>query len=350
MRGLSLRKINNILILIIATFLLLYVGESFLKPLAVAFFFATLMVPVSNFIEKSGIGRTLSAFISTLVVFLVISGLLLLVVSQAAQFASDLPEFAEQIEKKIPEAQKKIKEITGVSKDEQLDLFQERLEGLSDHVEGVVQNFLQNIFTTLSHFMLSLVYLFLILIHRSKFVAVALSYVPAYSKAKGKRAVTKSADVAYHYLWGRIKVMAILGVLYYIALLSFGIEYALLFTVLGAILTIIPYIGPLMGGLIPVIYTLFSGEEMSVVFWFAAVILIIQLIESYLLEPWIIGNQVNLTPLFIIIAIVLGGMVWGILGMILFVPFLAVLKIFFDEIEELKPMGYLFGNSTQTRR
>jgi len=344
MGKLSVRKINGILILTLALIAVFYIGEPFLKPVIMAFFFATLMKPVSNLFERWGIGRVIASLLCTVIVFLSVSGLIYLIVVQASQFAEDLPKIAEEVQEFIPEVQNKIANATGISVSQQSQFFEDQSEGISGGVQAYVQGMLQNLFTTLGHYFLTLVYLFLFLIHRTKFKKVILRYVPKRHRENGNEVIAKATTVSHHYLWGRIKVMTILGIMYLIAFLLFDIRYALLFTVLGALITIIPYIGPLLSGVLPVAFALVEGNDTQFMLLFATVILIIQLIESYILEPWIIGNEVSLTPLFIIIAIIVGGMLWGILGMILFVPLFAIVKIIFDHVEKLRPLGFLMSN------
>jgi predicted PurR-regulated permease PerM len=89
---------------------------------------------------------------------------------------------------------------------------------------------------------------------------------------------------------------------------------------------------------------------MQKVILFASIVLVIQLIESYVFEPLIMGKQVQLNPLIVIIAIIIGGMVWGLAGMILFVPLFAMFKIVSFHITGLKPVGYLVGNSGEEKK
>lgn len=344
MKKFGLKTLNNILILIIAVLTLLYFGEGFFKPLMMAFFFATLMKPVSNLFEKWGVGRVVASLFCAIIVFLGVSGIMILLISQMAQFVDDLPKMTEEVENAIPILQERVEDMIGISKERQDEILQDQSEGIFDYLQAYIQGFLQNIFTTLGHFFLTLVYLFLFLIHRTKFKKIILSYVPPGKKSDGAAVIDKSAAVSHLYLWGRLQVMTILAIMYYISFLAFGLEFALLFTLVGALLTIIPYIGPLLSGVLPVAFALVQGKDLSFILLFAAVILVIQLIESYILEPLILGKEVDLTPLFIIIAIIIGGMVWGILGMILFVPLFAILRILFEHINKLEPIGYLLRN------
>ncbi|HSJ68222.1 MAG TPA: AI-2E family transporter [Anditalea sp.] len=344
MANLGINKINGILILTLALITIFYIGEPFLKPITLAFFFATLMKPVSNLMERWGVGRVIASLLCTIIVFLCVSGLIFLIMKQASQFADDLPKMAEEFQDFIPEIQNKIANSTGITASQQSQFFEEQSDGMSSGLQVYVQGILQNLLTTLGHFFLTMVYLFLFLIHRTKFKKVILQYIPKNNQDNGNKVISEAATVSHHYLWGRIKVMTILGIMYLITFLAFDIRYAILFTVLGSIITIIPYIGPLLSGVLPVAFALVEGNDTQFMLLFATVILIIQLIESYILEPWIIGNEVSLTPLFIIIAIIIGGMLWGILGMILFVPLFAICKIIFDHIDKLRPLGFLMSN------
>jgi len=346
MAQLGIRKINHILLLIIALAVILYFGAGFLKPLVFAFFFATLMRPVSVLLEKWGMHRMLASLLCAIIVFLSVSGLVLLLFVQFNQFADDLPEIGDQVNDLIERVQVEVSELTGIPPEQLQERLQES-EGMAEGLQQFIQNFLQGLATTLGHFFLTLVYLFLFLTNRTKFKRFILMYVPEDQRDTGEKVISRSATVSHHYLWGRLQVVIILGIMYLITFLAFDMRFALLFTVVGALLTIIPYIGPMLSGIMPVAFFLVQGEDTGTVLLFALVILIIQLIESYILEPLIIGKEVSLMPFIIIIAIILGGMAWGILGMILFVPLFSILKIIFDQTRKLRPIGYLFGDSDE---
>jgi predicted PurR-regulated permease PerM len=344
----GIRKINNILLLIIVVLAILYLGAPFLKPLVLGFFFATLMRPVSKLFEGWGMHRMLASVICAIIVLIGVSGLVLLLVVQLTQFSDDLPEMGKQLSGLLETVQEEVASMTGISVDRQMQMLEES-EGMAEGIQTFIQNFLQGLMTTLGHFFLTLVYLFLFLNNRSKFQEFILMYVPESEQDKGKKIISRSATVSHHYLWGRLQVVTILAIMYFITFISFDLRFALLFTVVGALLTIIPYIGPLLSGVMPVAFFMVEGADTGTVLLFAGVVLVIQLIESYILEPLIIGKEVSLMPFIIIIAIVIGGMLWGILGMILFVPLFSIMKITFDQINELRPLGFLFGNSESGR-
>ena len=137
--------------------------------------------------------------------------------------------------------------------------------------------------------------------------------------------------------------MLALAVMYYVTFIIFGLPFALLFTLFGALITIIPYIGPLISGLLPVIFALIFFDSVSVKLTFIVILIIIHLVESYIFEPFFVGKEVKLNALAVVIAIILGGIIWGVAGMILFVPLTATIKIVSNHSEKLKPLGALLG-------
>jgi predicted PurR-regulated permease PerM len=72
---------------------------------------------------------------------------------------------------------------------------------------------------------------------------------------------------------------------------------------------------------------------------------LIQLLENNLITPYVVGSQVKINPLAALIAVFTGASIWGVSGMILFIPMVGVLKVVFDEFESLKPFGLFLGKS-----
>ncbi|CAN5262442.1 AI-2E family transporter [soil metagenome] len=340
----TLSKTNTILLFTFLVIIGLYYGSGFFIPLTFAIFFSMLIVPVSNFIEnKWGAGRITSSLISTLILFLVIGLVIYFLFRQLGVFLTDLIDSKDEIRDYISMGQKQLKDSTGFSIYQQEEALRERLGFIFEILQTVISNFLAGLTGMLMSFMLVLIYVLLLLINRDKFVDFLMMYVPEHKKEKANNILSKTQKVAYKYLWGRIQVMLILGVMYTILFFAYDLEHAPLLIIFGVIITIIPYIGPLVSGILPVLFMIIFGGSTSVVISFTILVLIIQLIESYVVEPLIIGSEVHQSPLFVIIAIILGGALWGLAGMILFVPIFGILKIIFDNNKELKPIGFLIG-------
>lgn len=340
----NLQKANAIFILGFGILATLYFGAGFLVPLTFAAFLAALMRPVNELQEKAGMPPLLASFFSTLLVFIVVGGLSFLLFYQLKLFADDFPAIKEKVSQFLTDMQETLSSLTGLSPEEQEKIISKRSDTLLDAVETQLTLALGNVVSASLKFLLVLIYLFLLLLNRQRFVNFLMLYFPDRKGEKARILMRKTSRVAHQYLWGRVKVMSILAVMYIITFFIFDVRYALLLTIFGALITIIPYIGPFISGLLPILFVIVFGKSFTEIVLFTGVVLVIQLIESYVLEPVIIGSEVQLTPLAVIIAIVIGGMVWGIAGMILFVPVFAIIKILSDYTQPLRPVGYLLGN------
>jgi len=151
--------------------------------------------------------------------------------------------------------------------------------------------------------------------------------------------------VTQNYIVGMISVIGILGLLNFIGLWLVGLEHALFFAAFAAILAVIPYIGIIIGSLPAVLFALLFTESLFTPLAVIGVFSMVQFLEGNFITPNIIGSQVSINPFMALLALIIGGEIWGISGMILFVPFLGILRCVLVEVEELRPYGYLLGNN-----
>ncbi|AHM59061.1 hypothetical protein D770_03970 [Flammeovirgaceae bacterium 311] len=340
----NLSRINQILFFGLAILAALYYGAEFLIPITFAAFLAALVSPVCNLLQGAGLGKIFSSLLCTLLIFVVVGALAYLMFYQLKIFADDLPLIKEQAKNFLHGLQEQLSSATGISRQEQKQFFDERSDTFLSMLEDQLTLFLSSLFFVILKFLLTLVYLFLFLLYRKRFQKVVMMYVDREDNTKAEKIMNESSRVVHHFLWGRVKVMALLAIMYLIAFWIFDLQYMILLTLFGAIITIIPYLGPLMSGILPVIMYMIFNDSFSDILLFTAVVFVIQLIESYLLEPLIIGSEVRISPLAVILAIIVGGRIWGLAGMILFVPLLAIIKIYADHTQTLKPIGILLGN------
>ncbi len=340
----KLRKVNTILIFCFALIVGLYFAAPILVPFVFAVFFASLILPISEFLErKFNAGRITSSFVSTFILLVGVGLILFFLIRQLGLFIDDLVTRKEELLAYVDVLREKIMSVTGITLQEQKDIFQARSSEFFDVFQTFLKNFLAGVTAIVVKFLVVLLYVLLLLINRDKFLKFLMMYTSEEKKKETKEIVSQLKNVANKYLWGRLQVMIILGIMYAITFYSYGLEHATLLLIFGVIVTIIPYLGPFISGLLPIIFMiLFGGGTLEIVS-FTVIVVIIQLIESYVLEPIIIGSEVQQSPLFVIIAILIGGALWGAAGLILFVPIFGMLKILFDHNKSLKPIGFLIG-------
>jgi predicted PurR-regulated permease PerM len=149
--------------------------------------------------------------------------------------------------------------------------------------------------------------------------------------------------VAPHYLFGKLILVTFLAIMYAVGLTLLGVKYGILLGVLAAVLSIIPYIGNFIGGVLPMAMVLVTQDETWPIFAIIGLFGFAQFIESYFLEPLIVGGKVSINPMASIIGVVLAGGIWGIPGMIIAIPYMGIVKILCDQIDRLEPVSILIG-------
>jgi predicted PurR-regulated permease PerM len=327
----------------------LHFADSILIPFFFGILLATLLRPVADKLER-WMNRGMSSTLAVLLFFVISSGVFILFLNQFGFFVDDLPQLQEKLVKHLREIQNFIESKLGIPYEEQVKYIEENSQKMSTSAQKLVESVVTELMSLLIGFLLVHIYIFLMLLNRGKYTLFIKKVLPEKNHEKTRDVVERVSKVANQYLWGRIKVMSILAIMYVILFLAFDIKYFILLTVVGTVITVIPYIGPFISGLLPIIVVLLTGYSLTEFLLFTTFIVIIQLIESYVLEPVILGSEVNLSPLAIILIVIIGNAIWGIAGMIIFVPLLAMVKIYFDNVPHLQPYGELVGSNKNTKQ
>lgn len=147
------------------------------------------------------------------------------------------------------------------------------------------------------------------------------------------------------YIQGLMIETIIVAILNSVALLIIGVEYAILLGVIGALLNLIPYIGGLIAIALPVIMSLVTSDTagFSTPLTIIGAYMLIQFIDNNIIVPKVVSSKVEVNALISIIIVLCGGALWGVSGIFLSIPFVAIMKIIFDRIEELQPWGLVLG-------
>ncbi len=133
-------------------------------------------------------------------------------------------------------------------------------------------------------------------------------------------------DTFYKYIRGQLLEACVVGVLSGVVLYFIGIDYALIIGIIAGICNMIPYIGPIVGTILAVIMALLSGQPITAV-WATIGMILVQQVDNNFLAPKIVGDSVGLHPVFTMLAIIMGGSLGGLVGMLIAVPVAASLKI-----------------------
>jgi predicted PurR-regulated permease PerM len=340
LRGAVLR-----LVLLIAVAIIFYYAKGLLLPLVVAAMVAMLLNPIQEKLLAWGLPNGLSITGAILVLLLFFGGVFAMIGQQAATFAENWPETQQKISFQLNNLRveygldgliPKIPEDQGGSGDEQI------MEELPVSGSGIL-SFLSGSFGVLGDFLLMIIYAILLLMEKDRLREFVLRAMPDKDRGLTHQTLNESRDVVQKYLRGYVILIGILAVLYSTGFLIIGMDYAILIALLAAVMAIIPYLGNIIGGFFAAALAFSSGGGMPAVYGVLITMSIAQMLESYVLTPMIVGDEVSLNPLTTIICVVGMSILWGPIGAIIAIPMFAILRIVFSHVDGLKNYAYLIG-------
>lgn len=317
--------------------------RNFLYPIAFGFLLAYLLFPIANFLEKKGLPRILANFITIIGVLSVLISLILLAYSKVAPMAGELPRLADMAIKNLSEMLANIGEYFGFDRAETRTIIREQTEAVLASGGEYLQEIFSSTAQTVVVIGLMPVYIFLFLYYRTKFAYFLLKVVHPSKKREMVTILREISKVSARYMGGVIGVVFILCLLNSLGLWIIGMKFALALGIISAFFNFIPYFGTLLGGLVPLLFALLVENDPILAFRVVILFIIIQFIENNILTPNIVGGNVKVNPFFIITGLVAASIIWGIPGMLLIVPFLAIVRIIFSHLEPMKPYAFLLG-------
>jgi predicted PurR-regulated permease PerM len=346
----TLKQVNRYLLLTFLVTVILYFGKPVLVPVCFAIFFAMLFTPMSNRMEKAGMRRGVSATISVLVIIVAVAGIGMLVYMQGRKLAEQFPEIEKKSQAFMHKTQDFISLKLNVPENRQDEMINKQLKSAFESSGKMFKDFVSGFVGWVGMAVIVLIFTFLFLFQREKYEAFFVQVSGGDTHPdEARKLIGRIATVAQSYLTGRVLSILIFTVLFTAGFLIVGLESAFLLAFIAALLTIIPYVGSIIGGLFPFAVALVTEDSTNAAIGALAVVIIIQGIDNYFIEPYIIGGEVNISAFFTILILLVGGLLWGVAGMILFLPMLGVAKIIFDAVPSLKAYGYLVGDQEQEK-
>lgn len=323
----------------------LYILGDILVPFAFAAFVAILLNPLSSFFQRHKVPKPLAIILTLLIAIVVIGSIFYFLSSQMVQFGETFPALKVRFGQITEGLEKFIASHFGISIQKQVQLLKDAL----DSSQALVGKTLGTVIGTLSLVILVPVYVFMMLYYKP-LILNFLYEVFKEEHTQNLAEILREAKTAIQsYIIGLLIEMIIVAVLNSTALLILGVKYAILLGVIGAIINILPYIGGIIAILLPVLIATVTKDGYSTQLGIIVAYLIIQFIDNNVVFPRFVAIKVKINALISIVVVLLGNALWGISGMFLSIPFIAVLKIVFDRVDELKPWGKLLGDAVPTR-
>lgn len=322
---------------------ILYILGDILVPLAFASLIAILLNPLSTWLNRR-FPKVISILLSLLIALVLLIALIYFLSSRIAVFFDDLGTIKEKFAQLLHELQSFLQQTMGISTKKQVQLVNDAL----NNSKAMIGQTLSGVLGVLSVVFLIPVYTFMIMFYKTLILNFLFEVFSEENQKKVSEIISETKSAIQSYIVGLLIETSIVAVLNSTALLVLGVENAILIGIIGAILNLLPYIGGIIAIALPILMATLTKDGFTTQLLIIGAYALIQFIDNNILVPRIVSSKVQINALVSIVVVLLGAALWGISGMFLSIPFIAVLKITFDRIDGLKPWGKLLGDSVPT--
>lgn len=341
--SINIQRIAHTLIVITLSIYAFIIGQPLLSPIAFAALFAFLLIPICDKIERFISFRPAAIILAMLAIIIPVLGAISLFSYQLVTILGDMPSIVQRLETGLDELIKTAQQYLGVSSFNATDWLQSNIGQVLETPLGFLGRSLSSSTGILVGLLFTTLITFFFLLYRTSFYNFMITQFSPEKRSAARKLITDVQRIVQEYLYGLFFVILILGSINSLGLWLIGIKYAPFWGFMAAFLAIIPYIGTTLGGFFPFVYAIATTTTLwqptAVVILYACV----QTIEGNFITPKVVGDSVSINPLTALLFLFIGGATWGISGLILALPFAAILRVVFSYITPLKPIGALLS-------
>ena len=339
----TLALIIKYLQIILFSGLILYFGKTLFIPAFFGLLVAIIMYPVCKQLEHKHWPRSLAITLALSIVIVIFVILIWLLGLEVNYLLRDIPEIAKRLQKALPDIQNWILAKTSVSISTQNTWLDKAVNNLQSSVTATLRSAFSATAGTIFMLIMIPIYAALFLYQREAFVRFLEQVSGPAFKNKLHTILQQTTFTYFRFVRGTFMVYIIVGVLNSVGLFALGIRHALLYGMLTAFMTIIPYAGIIISSLLPISTAILTKNTIWHPIGIIAVFTFVQYLEANVIFPRVVGSQLNVSTWAMLIAIFVGTILWGVAGMILFIPFVAIFKIVTDHVDELKAINILLS-------
>jgi predicted PurR-regulated permease PerM len=344
-KGIAVRANLQLLQYIVYGSVVLFFGRDIFIPISFALLISFILYPVCIWMQRRGMGK-LTAIIIALSL-LIIVGLLLVVllVTQTLSFLQEWPLLQTKLVA-VTEEISALMTDRGITKEQQTSWIYSVANQAGGKALQVVSNTISASLFSAVMLVLILVYAILILYYRDQWMAIIYRIFPNERRDSLRNMVTLTIQTYYNFIMGMGIVYLIVGTLNSIGLLLLGVPHAILFGFIASVLTFIPYVGITIGSLLPIAMAWITYDSIWYPVGIIGVFTFVQYLEANVIFPLAVSQRLNVNTFVMLVAIFAGGLLWGMAGMILFVPFVGILKLVADHNPRWKTLSMMLGQHT----
>ncbi len=340
----TLQNLAYALFVILGVGFLMYIGSSIIVPFIFGVLLAVYLYPIDKRLIKIVKFKPISISLSFLSVLLPLSLIAYLFTTQMSSIVESLPEIKNNMQTGVDKALSWVSnEIPFLKINRNALTESTSLSSLKEPLGILGQGFISSSSVAVS-LALTFIYSFLILYYRRSIRNFIVFQFEKQLRPNIRETLTKIKEIVQAYIGGLAIVIILLSILNSLGLWLIGIEYPLFWGTLAGLLAVIPYVGTALGGLLPFLFALATADHnwqpIAIVIYYA----VIQFLEGNVITPKIVGDKVNVNPLFAVLSLVFFGSMWGVGGIILALPIIGVARIILSQFESTQPIAVLMSS------
>lgn len=339
-------RLALVLLSIVLILFLMRAGSVIIVPLFFAVLISFLLLPLCNWLERVRLPRPVAAMLALLVFVAAFGGIIYFLVQQLVDFGRDLPRLTERAAGWVAHVQNWIEKKYHVDSDHQMDYVTKYMSGAVAAITGAFQMIAFSLINFVIWTIFVFVFVFFILNHRRLLRRFVIMLFQRKHQDRVEEVMSDTRVLANSYILGLMTEVVIVAIMNTVVLMLFGVKYALLLGVLGAVLNLIPYLGIYVGAGLAALITL-SNSSPGMALTVIIIFIVVHFIDANIILPRIVGSRVQMNPLATIVVVIIGNIIWGVPGMFLFIPLTAIVKVVFERVESLKPWAMLIGSDSE---
>lgn len=322
----------------------LYFGRTLFIPLSFSLLLGFILYPVCKWMEKKGINKGVSIFLSLFAVTILFGAIIYLLITQIVAFSNEWQMFRVKILETLTQLSALFAERFGISPERQLAFLKNIASNSGAQAFSLLRSTAYSFSESLFFLLIIPVLSALILYHRRTFADALYQIFPSNKKDTIHEILVETIHAYYNFIKGMLLVYLIVGILNSVGLAIIGIPHPFLFGFIASILTFVPYIGIMISSLLPIAVSWITFNSIWYPLGVVLVFSVVQALEAYVIFPLAVGSRLKINALVIIVMVIFGGILWGAAGMILFIPFISIVKLIADRTKSLKTLALLLGN------
>jgi AI-2 transport protein TqsA len=330
---------------VIAVGLVLYQVRSIILPFALAVFLGYILNPLIQYFEDRKVPTILAITLGLVITFLVLNFFGVLVYTSIRSFASEFPQYESRLTTIFEQALRFLNiPVEVFRKDNSAQGGLQWLNSIRElSLHKLVLSTLGSIVNFMSNSLLVLLFLLFIFIGRNQLaLKVQLAFKP--ETAVKISVILKNINRQIQkYLIAKTFISLATGLLFTVILMFFDIPFAMIWGILTFMLNFIPNIGSIIATILPLAMGLIQFKSVTTFLWLALCLVAVQVVIGNFIDPKVVGDSLNLSPLVVLFSLMFWGWLWGIIGMFLAVPLMVVIKIVFENIESLRFLSVMMS-------